>query len=192
MRLTWRPLARRIAALSLPFLLLLGLIVLVVHLIMRPSQQRRVIERDTALLAALQSAVAERPALERELQQVRAQQAMSPTLLPGASTALAAAAVQSEVKRIVDSQGGEIKSAQNGPSVIANEFEKIEIRYTLSASLTAAIEMIYQIETHTPYLFVDGVELRTAEGGAGDAHPAVEPKLTIRWNVYGYRWMGTR
>lgn len=186
------PKASRAAALAIPAILLLALLALAGQAFFSARHDRRSAEqRDLKALEVYRRAADGREEIERELQSLRNGQSSAPGLWPGASAPLSAAALQGEVRRIVESGGGEIKSAQMVPAAAgADGLERIEVRYSVMATLTGVTEMIYLIETHTPYLFLDQVELRGPEGAASDGKTDV--KLTVRWSVHGYRWVGAK
>lgn len=182
----------RLAALAIPTVLLAAAGGLILHAWLSSRHDREIaVERSLKAFDVYRRSAADRASLERELQALRTGQSSAPGLLPGASAPLAAAGLQGEVKRIVEAAGGEIKSAQTiAAAPAADGLEKIEVRYSVMASLAGAAEMMARIESHTPYLFLDQLELRAPEG-AGDAK-AADPKLTVRWIVYGYRWTGAK
>jgi general secretion pathway protein M len=145
--------------------------------------------RSLKLIAAYKRAAADRPALEARLGELRTREAGLAGLIDGATSAIAAGNLQSEVKKVVEGRHGESRSAQNLPSATAEGFEKVAIRYDLSVPMSALEALLYDIETHRPYLFVDGLEISTPENATPDAPGANDPKLAIRLSIGGYRRM---
>jgi hypothetical protein len=121
---------------------------------------------------------------------LRTQDASLAGLLEGATTAVAAANLQSEVKKVIEDCHGEIRSAQNLATSTVDSFERIEIRYDLSAPMSALETLLYGIETHQPYLFLDAIDISTAESWSPDTAGASDPKLAIRLSIGGYRRAG--
>ncbi len=149
--------------------------------------QRETVQSQVKLLAAYRSAVAQRPAMATELKALKSAQATTAGLIDGATTALAAARLQMDMKKIVEAHGGEIRSAQNLPAALAEGFETVELRYDITLPMKALGPVVYEIETHTPYLFIDGVDIHAPEALSSDQQPAQDPMLSVRWDVRAYR-----
>jgi hypothetical protein len=134
------------------------------------------------MLSGYQRIAAQRPALEQRLAAREQEEAALPGLWPGATSALAAAGLQAEVKQLVESAGGQIHSAQDVAAIPEGGYERIGLRVDLSVPMGALPGLLQQIDSHTPYLFLDRIELHAPEGQIKAA-----PILTIRWEVSGYR-----
>lgn len=149
-------------------------------------------ESSLQLLARYHALEKARPQVEAELKAMQQRSAAMSGLIEGKSAALAAAAVQSEVKSIIERHGGSVMSSQNMPPAAADGFEKIEIQYMLSLPLGSLKNVVYEIETHTPYLFIDNVNMRMPENWMPENTAAPVPALEVQFLVGGYRWVGTR
>lgn len=147
-------------------------------------------DRSLRLISAYKNIVESRPTLEAELATLEQQRRSASGLIEGDSAALAAARLQNEIRTIVERHGGEIRSTQNLPVSTDSSFEKIDIGCDLSIPMTGLKSVIYQIETHTPYLFIDKVDIRMPENWQPADENAIAPKLEVRWVVSGYRWVG--
>jgi hypothetical protein len=134
------------------------------------------------VLAGYQRIAALRPALELRLAARKREEAALPGLWPGATSALAAAGLQAEVKQLVESAGGQIHSAQDVTAVPEGGYERIGLRFDLSVPMGALPELLQGIDAHIPYLFLDRIELHAPEG-----QTKTSPILTIRWEASGYR-----
>jgi Type II secretion system (T2SS), protein M subtype b len=152
--------------------------------------QQETMRQSLKLLAAYRKAAAERQGLERNLKEIRAAPGAVAGLVDGATTPLAAAKMQSEVKRIIEAHGGEIRSAQNLPSSVAGGFEQIAIRYDITLPMAALGQIAYEIETHKPYFFIDGVDIRAPETAPLGDKRGVDPELAVRWDIRAYRRSG--
>lgn len=150
------------------------------------------VDNSLNLLARYQALEAARPQVEAELRQMQERNAAMSGLVEGKSAALAAAAVQADVKTIVESNGGTILSTQNIPPATAGGFEKIEIQYDISLPLGSVKNVIYQIETHTPYFFIDSVNLRMPENWRVSDPNTPAPAMEAQWVVRAYRWVGAK
>jgi hypothetical protein len=172
-----------------PFLAagLLGAAILIVLAVFALFQQQ---SSETALsveqLAAYRSELAQRPRLQAEFARIRDREAVATGLWHGASGPLAAAEIQRIVNDVVESCGGEVRSAQNLPSSRQGGLETIEVQYELSLPLATLKRAIYRLETATPFLFLDNIDLKV-----GDAQPAAAPAtVQVQWIVRGYRRTG--
>jgi hypothetical protein len=146
--------------------------------------------RSLKLIASLRQTAAQRPALETEIKALEARGKALPGYISGNTTALAAATVQSEVKRIVESRGGQVRSTQDLAPTRDHGVEKIGVRFDMTISLEALPAIVYEIESHGPYLFIDNLEIRAPEDARPETYVANKPILIIRWDVFGYRPMG--
>ncbi len=154
--------------------------------------RRASVERSLKLLTGYQRLAATRPSLDDQFKALKTRELEAHGLAEGGSAALAAASLQSDIKRIIESNGGEVRSAQPLPTSKSGDFEKVELRYDLSVAQASLSEIMYQIETHTPYLFLDGIDIRGAEGLPAAGQGNKEQKLTVRWTVRAFRWAGQK
>lgn len=132
-----------------------------------------------------------KPSLEAELTAVRTQAVSGTGLIVADDSALAEAEVQREVKSIVENNVGEIRSTQIASKKPAGGLEEISIQYDLSVPITRLNPLLYAIESHSPYLFIDHA---TISGGLAWQQPQpagkklTEPKLEVRLTIRAYRW----
>ncbi len=182
---------------GLALLILAGVLAIAWILVLRPladiaTGESEEGEHSLMLLSRYKALEDARPQVEAELRAMQQRNAAMSGLVEGNSAALAAAAVQSDIKAIVESNGGSVLSTQNMPSKVADGFEKIEIEYDLSLPLSSLKNVIYQIETHTPYLFIDDVTIRMPEGWMPESVDTPAPALEVQWLIRGYRWVGAK
>jgi general secretion pathway protein M len=150
------------------------------------------VQHSLALLGRYEALAEARPQVQAELQAMQQRNATMSGLVEGNSAALAAAQVQSDVKAIVERNGGAVLSSQNMPSSLSDNFEKIEIQYDLTVPPGGLKNVIYQIETHSPYLFLDSVNMRMPENWGLQDPGAAVPAMEVQFLVRGYRWVGTK
>lgn len=143
-------------------------------------------------LSLYQMEIASRPRLEAELAALNQREASSAVLLRGNSAALAAANMQSIVKPLIESHGGQVRSAQNLPSAPLGDLEEIEVQYDLSLPVGSLKEVTYQLETGAPYLFLDDVDIKVWESLQSEGSSAEPPNVQVHWTIAGYRWAGAR
>ena len=114
-------------------------------------------------LAKYLALISEKPQMEKDLAALReTRKTESSKLIEGQTFSLAAASLQDMVKEIVTGRGGSISSGRvNKPDDLGN-FKIINI--SLDAVLPdskALTEVLYSIETRTPYLVVKEIDIRT-------------------------------
>ncbi|HEY2069244.1 MAG TPA: type II secretion system protein GspM [Rhizomicrobium sp.] len=135
--------------------------------------------------ANYRASIAAQPALKMERANLDRQESAAAALLHGDSAALAAANMQSLVKLLVERHGGHLRSAQNLSTAISGGMEKIEAAYELTIPAGSLKAVTYELETGSPYLFLDGVAIRGEQLADGAPHD-----LHVSWTVHGYRWAG--
>ena len=139
-------------------------------------------------LAVYRAEAAMRPELETALKQARLKAAAVPGLITSDSVALAQAQLQDEVKSIVTENQGEVRTAQIVPATNVDGFEVIAIQYDLAVPMAKLRDLIYAIETRTPYLFVDDADIVSQQDWQSGDPQAANPTLDVRWTIRGYRW----
>ncbi len=185
---TLPPAATRVLAV----LILLGAIGLVHLAALQPllddyQATRRSIADDAAALARFRRVAAELPRRRAELAALRRRQAASEGFLQGTNEALVAAQIQNRLKALVEAAQGELKSTQVLPVQEEGKYRRIALRVQMTLDTAAAQRVLYGIETASPLLFVDNVDLRAHVGGDRHRERAnPDPPLDVRFDVYGY------
>ena len=49
-------------------------------------------------------------------------------------------------------------------------------------------DLLYAVEVHAPYFFIDHAEISAPMMAQGDNTKAAEPVLEVRWTIHAYRW----
>ena len=112
--------------------------------------------------------------------------------LKSASPALAAAELQEQAKVILEANGGKLNSIQILPHKDDGAYRQISVALQLSAPLSAVKGILYALESSRPYLFIDNFSVRSMAGFGQriGVDPAVEPDLTVQFDVSGYALKG--
>jgi general secretion pathway protein M len=141
------------------------------------EQRRELVRRD-------RKAVNDLPRL-RALAEERAKGARGDDLLlTGTSDAIAAAALQSNLKDMVEENGAKISSAATLPPETEGAFQRVGVRVAFSGDLQLLTTVLLGIEAAHPVLSVGNLELHVA----GDSEEDDEnPSLAIGLDVFGYR-----
>lgn len=140
-----------------------------------------------AAIARFRRVAAELPQRRAQLAALRQRQAASEGFLQGTNDALVAAQIQNRIKALVEAAHGELKSTQVLPVQDEGKYRRITIRVQMMLNTEAAQRVLYGVETASPLLFLDNLDLRTHAGADRRRERAAEdPALDVRLDVYGY------
>jgi general secretion pathway protein M len=141
-----------------------------------------------AAMERFERVAAELPARRAQLAALRQRQASSEGFLQGTNDALVAAQIQNRVKALTEAAHGELKSTQVLPVQDEGKYRRIIIRVQLTLDLPAAQRLLYGVETASPLLFLENLDMRAHvadrrrdRGAGGD-----DGMLDLRFDVYGY------
>ncbi|MGA7676316.1 MAG: type II secretion system protein GspM [Rhizomicrobium sp.] len=154
--------------------------------------QRDDIADSKAQIETAQAELALKPELEEQFRALSASAATVPGLLSANTAALAQAQLQSDMKSIIDANGGVLLSAQILPPVTMRGFDVVAIQYDLTLPLSRLRSLLYAVETHTPYFFIDEADVQMPPNWRPDNPQMSDPTLEVRWTVHAYRWSGNR
>ena len=110
----------------------------------------------TKLLSKYMSLLAEKPLIEKQISSLKAERKSDDSkLIEGQTPSLAAATLQEIIKGIVLEKKGTISSERVGKPEDLGKFKVITVSIDAVLPDTAALsEILYSIETRTPYLIV--------------------------------------
>ncbi|MFE0759005.1 type II secretion system protein GspM [Inquilinus sp. NPDC058860] len=139
-------------------------------------------ERDeiAARVADLERVAARQPGLLQRRDALRASLGQGDRFLAGANAAIGGANLQRLVGTIIDGAGAQMEDAAVLPAREEGAYLRVGLRVTLSTRIDPLQRVLYAVESGLPDLFIDDLEIRTAEPGAAD------PVLSITFQVYGY------
>ena len=185
------PVVGRLLALALLAAAALGAWVGIVEPVTaRFAEHDRTIEQSRDLLSRHIRIAHERQQLEAQLAALRVSRAATGRLIEGDSFELTAADVQNRLKTLADNSGAELKSTQILPAEDLENFRKVAVRVTMMANAEAAQSIFYALETATPYLFLDRLDLRGPKRRSRRKRKN-EGILQLRFDVFGYMRIGT-
>lgn len=145
--------------------------------LVRSEQAAQELRRRTVPLAQLQ-------ARRDELKALRAQE---PGAMDAPSPAVAGATLQTLARRLVEASGGSLRSMQALPPEQEGDLQKIAVRIDASVPGNRLLDLLYQIETTTPYLLAESIELRGAGAATARNGRARGPvPLTMRADLHVY------
>jgi uncharacterized membrane protein len=114
-----------------------------------------------------------------------------PGLLTASSAALAQAQLQSDMKELIDRSGGALLSAQLLPPTKVKGFDSVAIEYDLTIPVSRFSSLVYAVETHTPYYFVDSADFVMPPNWRPNPQ-GQDPSMEMRWTIHAFRWRGSR
>lgn len=159
----------RIIVLGIPLILILLGLVLYEYGYLRIQSEIASIKEDQALkiktLEKYTALINERPQLEKELNSLKEiRRADDPKLIEGQTLSLAAATLQDMVKGIIVERGGTISSERVGKPEDHGKFKIINVSIdAVLPDVRALSDILYSIETRTPYLIVKELDTRVRD-----------------------------
>jgi hypothetical protein len=178
------PLLHRSLALSLLLAALYGAHTLIYPVYMAYADAAAAIKQREQALARYRSASQDLPALERQLQDIERQPAAQAGYLTGSDLGVAAATLQDHLKRLIRRAGGEIKSSLVLTNTMESVGHRIGVRTQMVASIAPLQRILHDIETMSPLLLVDALEVRVISRPRQPVDE--EPLLDIRFDVSGF------
>lgn len=148
------------------------------------------IEQSTTLLERYRLLATQQPELQRLVEEAEAQASASAGYLEGETEALAGAALQDQVRTLVDSAGGELRSTQILPLEALVEgapARRVGLRLQLGIDLEGLQELLYELEASEPYLFLEDItirERRMRRRRRDQQEPP--PMLEVGLEIYGF------
>lgn len=180
------PLSRALA------LALLAIVLLLVYLFAIEPLVDEIADARSATVR-LHDAVERTDAVERKLVQLKAElarlkehQTSAVGFIAGANESLAAAELQNRIKTSVEAAKGELRSTQPLQARDEGAFRRISIRGQIAVKLPALQRVFYELESSTPFLFLDNIEIRTQATYQINATNSADPELDVRFDLYGY------
>ena len=130
---------------------------------------------------------ATRPDLQAQIDAIQKRGAVRGNYLTGRTDALAAAELQNRVKKIIETNGGKLRSIQTVPGKANGAFQRVTIRVQLAAPIDSLHRIIYALEAGKPYLFLDNIDIGNRRRGRRKKAPVdADPALTVRFDLFGY------
>jgi hypothetical protein len=151
------------------------------------DEQRGRIDDALRQLAQYRSQTAETPLLNERLKQIDLQASSLTGLMKAESPSLAAAELQGEINAIVQRHAGEMMTSQTLPPETLNGFDRITVKNELSVPIMSLRAIVYGVETHAPYMFIERMVITGPRDWPQDRTNAPEPRLVVNWTVFAFR-----
>ena len=130
-----------------------------------------------------------RPALERRLEGVKAQGSRK-FFLKASGASLAAAEIQEQVRRIIESGGARVTSVQVAQPKDEAGFRQFGVSAQLTANIAALRRVLLAVDSAEPYLLVDTLTIRSQVPPNFKAPPGFEPEMYVQLDVIGFSVKG--
>nr|WP_294529034.1 type II secretion system protein GspM [uncultured Rhodopila sp.] len=143
------------------------------------------LEQRQALLARMQGVAASLPAVQVAAASRRGDEAGEATaMLPGATDALAAAALQESVQKMASAAGASLTAVETLPAATAAEhWHKVSLRISLNAPWPVLIGLMHAVERAPARIFIGDVHFHSP---AVVTHPATLP-IQASMVLFGFR-----
>jgi len=178
-----------LGALAVTAILGLALVALAIMALFRTQDDQT--DQSLRELALLRAEAATAPALHAQLATLRQDIASSPGALSTSPATLAQSQLQQSLESLISGNGGSIRSTQLQPVDPGGGFAPIAIQHDLIVPMSKLQTLVYAIESHSPYLFLDNVQI--AANQAWQASNTIQdPQLTVHWTIRAYRFGAIR
>jgi general secretion pathway protein M len=137
-------------------------------------------------LQRYQRLAAEAPQLQKRLQALRDNAPFGDYLLSGASSALAAAALQQRLQTLVQAQNGRVLSTRVMRPQQDGDFEQVSVNARLQVDLAGLQGLLQGLETQTPYLYVRNLNVYRQMG----RRSVMGNQLEVQMDIHGLRLPG--
>lgn len=182
------PWAGRVAALTLLIAVLAAVYALtVMPLRSAYSETRAQLAEQHELLARYRAIAERRPEMRDRVRTLRRRQADSGLFLSGETDALAAAALQDRISATAQGAGGDVRSMQGQEPKQEDGLTRVGMNVQVVADIRSLRDLLYQLETGRPLLFVEDLEVRGRLRRTDDDGTEIAPDLLIKLSVIGYR-----
>ncbi|MGR9071698.1 MAG: type II secretion system protein GspM [Gammaproteobacteria bacterium] len=102
--------------------------------------------------------------------------------------ALASAELQKFLKKVISSAGGQMTSTQVLPKKVEEHFIRISVRVRMASDIEVLRSVLYEIESSTPLLLIEQLDIRPVRGRRNRLTRKVEPssQLNVNFQVAGF------
>ncbi len=149
--------------------------------------QGKQIAETRAMLGQFRAAAADRADLERQKSELGRLEQDKSYYMVAPSDSVAAAQLQLTVKSAIERSGGALQSTQIKSTRQDDAFRRIGVRVQMTATIEQLRQVLEQLQSGQPLLFVESLDLRTrqnprAQGKSGVTEDRV---LDLRLDIYG-------
>jgi general secretion pathway protein M len=166
------PFARRASAIAFLVALLWALYALGARPVITEFEHSQAsIEQSSLLLVRYQRVASKLPRLQHEIEALRGDELAKLGFMDGDNETLVTAELQTKLKELAESRGGEVRSTQVLPARDEQGFRRVRVRLEASIGMDGLLRLLHAIESSNPFLFIDTADLR--------ARPNREPAAAL-------------
>ncbi|MGH7036276.1 MAG: type II secretion system protein GspM [Stellaceae bacterium] len=124
---------------------------------------------------------------QEELAALKQRRSAEDGFLQGTNDTLLAVQIQNRVKSLANASHSELRSSQVLPPQEEGKLRRISVRGQVSTTLAGAQRLFYGLESATPLLFIDNVDMRARPADPRDRGNAeVSDIIDLQFDVSGY------
>lgn len=184
-------LGHRLVALLLLLVVGSGLYLLVDRvLVAQYHHYQTLLEQQQGRLIQLERMTATQEPIRQLIARIQQDRNISAQYLPQSAPALAAADLQQRIKTVIESAGGTLQSIQSLPPAEESGTVKVAVSVTATGDTAMLQKVLYELETQTPLLFVDNLDVTARETrprlSSGRAAGYTRVQLYVQLEVSGY------
>ena len=106
--------------------------------------------------------------------------------------ALASAEMQKFIKKVIVEAGGQLSSTQALPVNNKDKFSRITVRVRMTGNSEVLRAVLYKIETSTPLIIIDQIDIRPMRGKRNRKTRQIEPSNELNVNFQAVSFMRKR
>jgi general secretion pathway protein M len=144
-------------------------------LLFKLQQYQRILAKKDAVLASMDS--------------IKAQHDEQGYFNSQQTDALASAEMQDFIKKSIVEAGGQLSSTQAIPVSVKDGFSRITVRVRMTGNSEVLRAVLYKIETSTPLILIDQIDIRPMRGRRSLTSHKIEPSNDLNVNFQAVSFM---
>jgi general secretion pathway protein M len=149
-------------------------------------------EAKTALVFRLQQyerILANKEAVLASMSNIKEQHQQQGYFNSQGTDALASAEMQEFIKKAIVEAGGQLSSTQSIPVSSKGDFTRISVRVRMTGSSEVLRSVLYKIETSTPLIVIDQIDIRPVRGVRNRVTRQIDPSNDLNVNFQAVTFM---
>lgn len=178
--------------LAVGLLILVILIVSMVTVVPVVSKSMQLNETKKTLIFRLQQyerILAKKDAVVESISKIKSQNNEQGYFNAQATDALASAEMQNFIKKAIVDAGGQLSSTQAIPVSNKDDFSRITVRVRMTGNSEVLRAVLYKIETSTPLIIIDQIDIRPIRGKRNMTTHKIEPSNDLNVNFQAVSFM---
>ena len=150
------------------------------------GEAKSTVDRLEAAIQRSQGGQRDSAQLRAELAALQKRQSSTGGFLQVANESVGAARLQERLKASVEAAKGDLRSTQSLPSRDEGKFRRITVRAQVSLDTPGVQRTLYDLESSSPFLFVDNVVIRNRSKPQDRGKVVQDPVLDVSFDLSGY------